>query len=285
MKDMNHICVACGTQYPPAKDPPESCCICLDERQFVPPEGQQWTTQGAMRLKYRNKFTQEEEGVYSIKTVPKFAIGQRALLIQTEAGNILWDCLSFLDNETISTINKMGGLIAIAISHPHFYGAMRSWSQAFGGIPIYLCERDLKWVVNPGPEILFWGLEQSDSTLEIMNSEIVLIRCGGHFDGSCVLLWTVGKGTLFTADTIHVVPDKRFVTFMWSFPNMIPLSATAIEGIWRSIQTFEFDSIYGAFSGLDIASNAKNIVWNSGVRYLRAIGQPNVQLIFGTSSE
>ena len=39
-----------------------------------------------------------------------------------------------------------------------------------------------------------------------------VIRVGGHFAGSCALHWphgSAGKGSLFTGDTIQVVPDNR----------------------------------------------------------------------------
>lgn len=119
------ICTACGTQFD-VDDPSvlTRCRICDDPRQFVPPTGQTFTTLGDMKKgEYKNKWKafDDDERFWSIWTEPKFAIGQRAVLVKTDVGNVLWDCISFLDAETIEKINGMGGLAAIVISHPHYY--------------------------------------------------------------------------------------------------------------------------------------------------------------------
>ena len=51
----------------------------------------------------------------------QFGIGQSARLIQTPHGNILWDLVAYLDEETIERIQELGGIKMIVISHPHFY--------------------------------------------------------------------------------------------------------------------------------------------------------------------
>ena len=79
-------------------------------------------------------------GLTAIETEPKFGIGQRAHLIQTPAGNVLWDCIAYLDDATVEQINALGGLAAIAISHPHYYSAMVEWAHRFAnqnGVPSY----------------------------------------------------------------------------------------------------------------------------------------------------
>ena len=116
------ICTACGTQYS-AHAPPPSCKICLDPRQFVPPTGQSWTTLPSLLSTYKNTFSQDpiSPRIWSIHTEPKFAIGQRCMLLLTPAGNVLWDLISLLDEETVAFINAKGGLKAIVISHPHYY--------------------------------------------------------------------------------------------------------------------------------------------------------------------
>src|ERR1700674_1188290 len=150
------ICTACGTQYPPSDGPPAQCSICEDERQYVPPGGQSWTTLQALAAGRLNSFRPHEAGIIGIGTQPTFAIGQRALLISTPNGNVLWDCISMLDAATVTLINALGGLKAIAISHPHFYTTLVEWSRAFGGIPVHLHADDSKWVRRPDGCIRFW---------------------------------------------------------------------------------------------------------------------------------
>src|SRR5205823_5724320 len=125
------VCVTCGTQYPLSAKPPEGCPICQDERQYVGLNGQEWTTLKAMRSTHKNVIKQEEPGLYSINTEPKFGIGQRAFLLQTPQGNLLWDCVALLDDATVQRLRELGGVAAIAISHPHYYTTMIEWSRAF----------------------------------------------------------------------------------------------------------------------------------------------------------
>src|SRR5690348_2321562 len=131
------ICVTCGTQYPDSATPPAHCPICEDERQYIGPNGQQWTDLARLREDHHNVIKPLEPGLTGIGTHPSFAIGQRALLVQTPAGNVLWDCISLLDDPTIAALKALGGINAIAISHPHFYSSMVEWSRAFDA-PIYL---------------------------------------------------------------------------------------------------------------------------------------------------
>jgi len=126
------ICTACGTQYQPSEAPPNICPICTDERQFVPASGQSWTTLEGLRKTHSNKFRNLAAGLTTIETTPAFGIGQRAILARTPAGNVLWDCLALIDDATVDLLKGLGGLMAIAISHPHYYTTMVEWSRALG---------------------------------------------------------------------------------------------------------------------------------------------------------
>ena len=153
---MSHICITCGMQYPTTNDPPPECPICKDERQYIGPGGQEWITLEALQKSHRNVFFQEGENLWGIQTQPEFAIGQRALLLQTRNGGFLWDCISLIDASTVGLVKALGGLSAIAVSHPHYYASMVEWSHAFGKVPIHLHQADRKWVMRPDPVIHFW---------------------------------------------------------------------------------------------------------------------------------
>src|SRR5471032_1092998 len=118
------ICNACGTQYQPSEASPAECPICTDDRQFVPESGQAWTTLEKLRSTHSNKFRRLASGLTTIETTPAFGIGQRAFLVRTPGGNVLWDCIALIDEATIDLINGAGGVAAIAISHPHYYTTM-----------------------------------------------------------------------------------------------------------------------------------------------------------------
>jgi hypothetical protein len=263
------ICTACGTQYPPSEAAPAHCTICEEERQYVPPEGQSWVTLDGLRGTHANVHREQEPGLIGIGTQPRFAIGQRALLLCTPAGNVLWDCISLLDDATVRLIRERGGLAAIGISHPHFYTTMVEWSRAFGDVPIHLNAADRRWIMRPDPAVRLW----EGDTLELL-PDVTLIRGGGHFPGGSMLHWgkgAGGRGVLLSSDIATVTTDRKFLSFMWSYPNLIPLSAREVEGIAASVAPFTFDTIYGHFFDRVIRTGAKAVLKASVARYLAAI--------------
>ncbi|MGI8916045.1 MAG: MBL fold metallo-hydrolase [Chloroflexota bacterium] len=209
-----------------------------------------------------------ESGLTGIGTQPEFAIGQRALLVQTANGNVLWDCISLLDDATVGAVQVLGGIAAIAISHPHFYSSMVEWSRAFNA-PIYLHLDARRWVMRPDAAIHWW---EGDTRSVITG--LTLVRCGGHFASSTVLHWADGadgRGALLTGDTISVARDRRYVTFMRSYPNLIPLPAAAVQRIAAAVEPFPFDRLYGGWWDSVVAADAKTAVARSAARYTAAL--------------
>jgi hypothetical protein len=262
------ICTACGMQYPPSDAPPPQCAICEEERQYVPPTGQSWITQERLAINHVNGWREHEPGVLGIGTQPTFAIGQRALLVRTPHGNVLWDCIAMLDAATITLIKSLGGISAIGISHPHFYTSMVEWSRAFDA-PIHLHAADREWIVRLDPAIKLW----EGDTL-VLNPDVTLIRGGGHFPGGAMLHWSEGaggRGALCSSDIATVTTDRKFLTFMRSYPNLIPLSAREVEGIASALEPFAFDAVYGHYFDRVIPQDGKAVLAASVERYLKAI--------------
>ena len=265
----NYICVTCGNQYGATEEPPVHCPICEDERQYVNPEGQSWTRLDMMARKHHNIVRSLEPGLTEIGTEPQFAIGQRALLVQASKGNVLWDCVSLIDNATVEAIEALGGISSFAMSHPHMFGSMVEWSHAFGKAPIHLHADYKQWVQRPDPVIEFWEGEALD-----LDEGVTLHCCGGHFTGSTALLWpegAEGRGVLLSSDTIHVARDRRHVSFMYSYPNYIPLAATTVDAIVNKVLPLRFERIYSHFYHLQIEVDAKGAVQRSADRYKQAI--------------
>jgi len=264
------ICATCGTQYGETREPPGECSICNEPRQFVNWGGQQWTTLDQLRRSHRNTIQQQEPGLISIGVEPSFGIGQRALLLRHPQGNVLWDCVALPDPGLLEMIQTLGGLAAIAISHPHYYTTMIEWARAFDA-RVLLHAADRQWVMRPDACLEFW----EGDTRELPGG-LTLVCCGGHFDGGTVLHWpggAGGQGVLLSGDIIQVVQDRRWASFMYSFPNLIPLPAASVRRIVEAIDPFSFDRIYGAFWGKVIASDAKAAVKRSAERYIRALGE------------
>jgi hypothetical protein len=262
------ICRTCGVQYAPSESPPDRCPICEDERQYVGWNGQRWTTLAELSAEgRRNTFEELETGLVQIATRPPVAIGQRALLVQTPAGNVMWDCITLVDHESIEALRSRGGLRAIAISHPHFYASMASWSAAFDDCPIYVHAADAEWVQYPTAGLRLWPGE----TVQVLDG-VTLINTGGHFEGATALHWAAGhagQGLLLVGDSLTVVMDRRYVSFMYSYPNLIPLPARAVRRIAASVRSFQFERIYRAWDGRTVTSGGKDAVERSAERYIQ----------------
>ena len=256
----NFICTTCGTQFAKSDQPPAECKICNDERQYVDWSGQQCTTLDGLRQTHRTVVRLEELGLYGIGMEPTFAIGQRALLVTHPDGNVLWDCIPLIDDGLVEMVKGIGGISAIAISHPHYYSRMVEWNHAFD-FPIYLHAADRQWVMRPDPAIEFWENETKG-----VGHGLTLIRGGGHFDGGTVIHWPEGaggKGAILSGDIVQVVQDRRWVSFMYSYPNLIPLPVSIVHRIVDAVVPFEFDRIYGAWWGTVVGVDAKSAVKRS----------------------
>jgi hypothetical protein len=264
------ICATCGVQQAPSDDPPPRCPICEDERQFVPPTGQRWTSLAELRKEgHRIELRDEEPGLVGVGIAPTFAIGQRALLVRTPDGNFLWDCIGFIDDEAVEAIRSWGGIAGIAMSHPHFYGVMVEWSHALDGATIHVAHADLEWVQRRDDAVRPWS-----GSVEVLPG-VTLVQCGGHFEGSAVLHWAAGadgRGALLVGDTMAVVADRRYVSFMRSYPNEIPLPASAVRGIVDAVRPYQFDRVHGGWWSRVMPTGGIGAVERSAERYIRWIG-------------
>jgi len=272
MSSLNYICFHCGLQHAEQDSVPARCLNCSDERESMTHKPPQWTTLAQMSGKYRNVFTPLGDGVTGICTVPAFGIGPEVFFIQAAAGNVLWDCLAYIDQATVEQIESLGGVTAIVISHPHMFGSVVEWSHALGTVPVHIHQDNRPWMPRPDPVIHWWQGESLD-----INPAVTVVRCGGHFPGSSVLHWKQGaggRGALFTGDTILPVEDRRWVSFMYSYPNLIPISADAAGKIVNAISGLKFDRIYGgpmygSCGGRPIIqTGAKAVVLRSAERYI-----------------
>ena len=260
-------CEQCGAQFPEGDQPPAVCLICEDERQFVNWKGQSWVAREDLAKRHKLVW-RDDLGFAGIGLDLGFAIGRRALLVPGAGGCVLWDCVPLATPEGVEYVRSLGGLKAIAVSHPHFYGAVADWSEAFGGVPVYLHGDDRAFVTRPYPAILPWS---GDS--HRISDDIMLVRTGGHFAGTSLLHWGAGaggRGALLTGDVAMVAADRRSVSFMYSFPNYIPLNAASVRRIARAVEPLRFDRIYGAWWGRNISSDAKMAFEMSVRRYLVA---------------
>jgi hypothetical protein len=258
------ICVRCGVQYPDTPGPPEGCPICADEREAVLAGGQRWTTTAELAADHVTELRVEEPGLHGVGVTPSFGIGQRALLVRTPAGNVLWDCVSLLDEAARVAVEGLGGVVAICPSHPHFYGACAELADALDA-RVLLPRADERWVQRPSRRIAFYADEVEPVP------GVTVVRVGGHFAGSAVLHWAAGadgRGVLLTGDSIMVAEDRGWVSFMWSFPNLLPLDAAAVRRIADRVGDLPFARLYGGWWGHVVTDDGAAVVRRSAGRYV-----------------
>jgi hypothetical protein len=258
------ICATCAVQYPDTDEPPAQCPICADERQYVGWDGQRWTTAAELAVDHATDLREEEPDLIGVGVAPAVGIGQRALLVRTPHGNVLWDCLALLDDAARRQITGLGGIDAICMSHPHFYGANVDVADAFDA-RILIPRADEHWIQRPSARI-----ELFDDEAEPVPG-LTLARIGGHFDGAAVLHWPAGsggRGALLTGDTITVVQDRDWVSFMWSYPNLIPLDEHTVLDIAGRVERFRFDRVYGGWWGRVVVEDGARAIRRSADRYV-----------------
>ncbi len=256
------VCATCGVEH---ADATGVCAICTDERQWVPADGQHWTTLAELAASGRRTHVAEPEpDLLGITSDPKVGIGQQTHVVTTVAGSLVWDPIGYVDDGAVRDIRARGEVLAIASSHPHMFGVQVEWSRALGGVPILVCEPQLEWVQRPDPAIQAWRGRHD------VAPGLALVEVGGHFAGSSVVHWTSGaggRGVLLCSDTIHANPDRATVTFLRSYPNRIPLSPAVVDRITRAVESLGFDRLYDNF-GRTIDSDAAGAVRRSADRYI-----------------
>lgn len=256
------ICSTCGTYYP-LHQHPALCTICSDERQYIPEGGQRWTLPSDLLCKHSVKLNKIKEYLYELEINPVFAIGQRALLVLTEKGNLLWDCIPLLDEMTIEFIRSKGGLAAIAFSHPHYYSNMNEWAETFN-CPVYIHENDREHIMMKGENIYCWNGQE----MELWDG--MKLHCiGGHFAGSSILQvpFLSVKGAIICGDTLFLSPNKKHFSVFHSSPNRMPLPLKEVKRIGERMDKISFDSFYGYIKTQNLETNVKEIFIRSMERY------------------
>lgn len=242
--------------------------ICTDPRQYVGWDGQRWSTVAELAAEgHRTEIREEEPGLHGIGVEPSIGIGQRSLLFTGAGGNVLWDVPGYVDEHAIRSVEALGGLVAVSASHPHFYGVIAEWADAFD-VPMVLPEVDRRWLMRRSGRVEWY------SGVMDVTPDVTLVQTGGHFPGSAVLHWTGaedGVGVLASGDSITVVQDREWVSFMWSYPNLIPLDATELARIEAAVADLSYDRIYGGWWGRVVAADGEAVVRRSIRRYRTAM--------------
>ena len=255
------VCATCGVEH---ASRPDVCAICDDERQWVPEQGQRWTTLDELAAAGTRVVVDElEPGLLGLRAEPGVGIGPTTKVVVTQAGSLLWDPLGFVDDEAVAAVLAHGPVVAVVASHPHMFGVQVEWSRRLGGVPVLVSDADASWVQRPDPVIRTWSGER-----EVLPG-VVLSQPGGHFPGSAVVHWAAGaegRGVLLAGDTIMANPDRRTVSFMRSYPNRLPLSGAVALRVAEQVAGRPFDRLYNNFDGV-IPADARALVLASAQRH------------------
>lgn len=256
------ICRTCGVEH---ETRPEVCAICADERQWVPEEGQLWTTLDELAAAGAAVEVSELEPDLFALTVrpPVVGIGQQTKLLRTPSGNLLWDPVGYVDDAAVEAVAALGEVVAVVASHPHMFGVQVEWSRRLGDVPVLVAEADAAWLARTSPAVETWKDDR-----EILPG-VTLTQPGGHFPGSAVVHWAAGaegRGVLLSGDTIFANPDRTSASFMRSYPNRIPLSGAVAQRVAAHVARFEFDRLYNNFEGV-LPTGAREIVLRSADRH------------------
>ena len=194
----NYICVICGNQFGESAGPPPRCPICEDERQWVNYEGQSWTTLDEMAGKYRNVMRPLEPGLTEFSTAPKFGIGQRTLLVQADKGNVLWDCVSHIDQETVDAVGRArraGGRV-VAVGTTSARALEAAWGR--GGPRAFAGETTL--YITPGHR--FRAIDGLLTNFHLPRSTLLVMTCA-----------FAGRENVLGAYREAVAREYRFLSF------------------------------------------------------------------------
>ena len=254
-------CRTCAVEF--AEPLPETCPVCADERQYVPAEGQLWSTPDDFAATSHVEWVDLLPGLTGMTAVG-VGIGQQTKLVHTADGVVVWDPPGWFDTAAVERIAALGPVVAIAASHPHMFGAQVELSHALGGVPVLVNEDDQGWLQRHDDVLESWSV-----TRDVLPG-VRLHQIGGHFPGSAVLHWADGadgRGVLLPGDTIFVNPDGRTVSFQRSYPNRIPLSAAVVERMAGAVAPLRFDYLHSNFARA-VPSGAHEAVQYSAQRHI-----------------
>ena len=236
----------------------------------MPADGQAWTSLDELAAEgHRTRWTEVEPGLVELTVEPAVGIGHRGLLVTTPVGAVLWDPPGFLDRDAVDRVRELGGLRGVARSHPHLCGVQVEWSHRFPqpdgrGAPVWIPRRDAAWVLRPDDAVRLW-----EDRAEVAPG-VTLVRCGGHFAGSAVLHVAGaagGRGALLVGDTLMVLPGHRRVSFMRSYPMLLPLPERYLDRLLTALEPLPYDRIHGGWSGTTVESGAREVVAGSADLY------------------
>src|SRR5262249_14449245 len=161
---------------------------------------------------------------------------------RTGHGNILWGCITLIDDASVRTIHALGGLTAIALSHPRYFSSVIEWSRAFGGIPVHVHAALRRWLMRSDAAVDFWDGNECS-----LPGDVTLVHVGTYVEGGTLLHWPAGAdgaGALLTGDVMQIVKQGTRVGLLANSRDLVPRSAEGVRKLISAIDRFRFDALY-----------------------------------------
>ncbi len=196
-----HVCTNCGWWQRHFAMPP-SCPMCLDARHVVPQDGWRFLALAEAQRAFPCRWEELDTGAWRFWNDPVEGIGPSSYLLQTAAGNVVFEGCTVFSDDALAAMAALGGVDVLSASHPHAYGALWQLQDRFDP-ELALAAGDFAW--SAALQVT-WPF---DDRLEPLPG-IELHRTGGHFDGHTVL-FDRARRLLLCGDALkfELSPDDR----------------------------------------------------------------------------
>ena len=214
----HYICITCGTQFAETAGAARALPDLRGRAAVRRPRRAALDYAGETAARPPQRDHAGGAGADRIGTEPKFAIGQRALLVRTpRRQRALGLRHAARRRRPRRGPRARAGIGAIAISHPHYYSAMVEWSRAFGARRSTCTTPTASGCMRPDPASLLGGRDTAARRRADADPlrRPLRRRPGAALGGRCRR-----QGGLLTGDIIQVMQRPQRVSFMYSYPNL-----------------------------------------------------------------
>ncbi|MEJ2867895.1 MBL fold metallo-hydrolase [Actinomycetospora sp. OC33-EN08] len=231
---------------------PPACPVCTDVRNALPDDGWDFRPLDEIARGREARWAEVRPGITGFWCEPQVGLGTSGWVIETDDGLVGWEGAGFYPDEGLAEIRRRGGLIALAASHVHGYGALFQLQDALDPPVMAIGVRDLEWTKTFR---VTWPLDDRHE----FAPGLVAHRTGGHFDGHMVL-HDERRRVLFCGDMLKAALDDEGratgLSAHKAYHAQIPLSHQEIRDAYKIIGSLDFDAVATPFEFVEGVTTA-----------------------------
>ena len=260
------VCVTCGTQFPDADDAAAERARSATTRASTSRSRASSGRRSPSCAPTTATRSGDEGALTGIGTEPHVRDRPARAARPARRANLLWDCVTLLDDATAAAVERRGGLAAIAISHPHYYSAMVEWAHRFDCPVLPARGRPrVGHAARPRDRVLGGRDARPRRRADADPLRRPLRRrhrAAPARRGRAAVAATSSRSS----------PTARWVCFMYSYPNLIPLPEAAVQAMARRARAVRVRARSTAPGGARSSRrDGAGIVRRSAERYARAL--------------